>query len=156
MDRENSKKQLPKEFTRAAFLKLGLVISAAASSWGIFKFLSYEAPEESLLSFVILNPPNTYPLGTMIYVREVKAWLIHNSDGFYALSATCTHLGCTVNLGDDQFDCPCHGSQFDLSGRVLQGPASSALSGFLVSLSKDGRIMIDRRIKVPSSQRFTA
>lgn len=154
MDRDIDNKPAVRSLTRNAFLKLGLLISAAASSWGILKFLSYNAPEESVLDFIILSPPNTYPLGTMVYVREVKAWLIHNPDGFYAISATCTHLGCSINMGDGQFDCPCHGSQFDLSGRVLQGPASASLPGYQVSLSEDGRIMIDRRVTVPTSQRL--
>ena len=154
MDREKNNRPLTGSITRNAFLKLGLLISGAASSWGIFRFLSYEAPEESVLDFVILNAPITYPLGTMIFIREVKAWLMHNPDGFYAVSATCTHLGCSVNMGEGQFNCPCHGSQFDLSGSVLQGPASTSLPGFEVSLTEDGRIMIDRRVTVPTSQRL--
>jgi Rieske Fe-S protein len=48
------------------------------------------------------------------------------------LSATCSHLGCTVNLatGANHFLCPCHGSQFDLEGNVIHGPATAALSHF--------------------------
>ncbi|MCB2180211.1 Rieske (2Fe-2S) protein [bacterium] len=154
MDNENTRNNKLLSLTRKAFLKLGLLISGVVSTWGIIKFLSYKAPEEKLLSFITLDKPNTYPLGTIIYIPEVKAWLFHTSEGFYALSSTCTHLGCTINLGDEKFDCPCHGSQFNLSGKVLQGPAASPLPGFEVTLSNDGRLVIDRRVNVPASQRL--
>jgi glycine/D-amino acid oxidase-like deaminating enzyme/nitrite reductase/ring-hydroxylating ferredoxin subunit len=47
----------------------------------------------------------------------------------HALSAKCTHLGCVVhwNSAEDSWDCPCHGSRFDVKGEVLHGPASTAL-----------------------------
>lgn len=44
-------------------------------------------------------------------------------------SATCTHIGCVVSWNSEErsWDCPCHGSRFDINGRVLNGPASSPL-----------------------------
>jgi cytochrome b6-f complex iron-sulfur subunit len=49
-------------------------------------------------------------------------------DSFSALSATCTHAGCAITGYSGQiFVCPCHGAQFDSSGRVLSGPAPTAL-----------------------------
>ena len=49
-------------------------------------------------------------------------------DTFAALSATCTHEACTITgFAGQRYVCPCHGSNFDLSGAVLMGPASRAL-----------------------------
>lgn len=48
-----------------------------------------------------------------------------------ALTAICTHEGCTVsNVSGSQFVCPCHGSTFNASGSVANGPASRALQQF--------------------------
>ncbi len=53
-----------------------------------------------------------------------------DEDGtLHPLSPTCTHLGCRVsfNTAERSWDCPCHGSRFDLDGHVIQGPATKDL-----------------------------
>jgi glycine/D-amino acid oxidase-like deaminating enzyme/nitrite reductase/ring-hydroxylating ferredoxin subunit len=49
--------------------------------------------------------------------------------GVHAVSLRCTHLGCLLrfNAAETSWDCPCHGSRFDVDGRVLEGPAVQPL-----------------------------
>ncbi|GIW70866.1 MAG: hypothetical protein KatS3mg102_0408 [Planctomycetota bacterium] len=49
---------------------------------------------------------------------------------FEAISAVCTHQGCTVAPAGDAFYCPCHGSRYDAAGRNLSGPAPRPLRTF--------------------------
>lgn len=52
-------------------------------------------------------------------------------DTFTALTAVCTHEGCTVNgFANSRFVCPCHGSQYTTAGAVVMGPAPRALQQF--------------------------
>lgn len=47
----------------------------------------------------------------------------------YGINAVCTHLGCVVpwNTSEGKFMCPCHGSQYDATGKVVRGPAPLSL-----------------------------
>ncbi|MBI4499558.1 MAG: Rieske (2Fe-2S) protein [Gemmatimonadetes bacterium] len=59
--------------------------------------------------------------------------IVHQSaGGYHALSLQCTHEGCPVNATPLQgiLTCPCHGSRFDLEGRVVQGPAEFPLGRY--------------------------
>ena len=50
---------------------------------------------------------------------------------FTALTAVCTHEGCAVSgFANSVYVCPCHGSEFNMSGGVVQGPAASPLRQF--------------------------
>jgi cytochrome b6-f complex iron-sulfur subunit/menaquinol-cytochrome c reductase iron-sulfur subunit len=59
-------------------------------------------------------------------------WLRRSGDRVEALSATCPHLGCSVERRGDRFLCPCHDSAFDFSGKVLSGPAGRPLDALEV------------------------
>ncbi|HEY6192055.1 MAG TPA: Rieske 2Fe-2S domain-containing protein [Bacteroidota bacterium] len=62
-----------------------------------------------------------------------------------AFSAVCTHLGCIVEFKPDEkiFKCNCHGSQFDLTGKNIAGPAPTPLKPFRVEL-KDDNILVSQ------------
>lgn len=61
----------------------------------------------------------------------------------FALSATCTHLGCIVRWNEEkkQLICPCHAARFDLFGNVLGGPAPKPLPTFSAKV-EDNKIVI--------------
>ena len=96
--------------------------------------------------------PEDYPEGAT-FLPEMRAYLVRKGDRFRAVSAVCTHLGCTVNLGANGggFHCPCHGSQFDGNG-PHQRAGTEALAVVSVSLSRDGRLVIDTAQKVTANQ----
>ncbi len=73
--------------------------------------------------------------------------LMLGSDGQYrALSATCTHLSCTVQYRGDlrQVWCACHNGMYDLAGRNLSGPPPRPLEQYDVHVRGD-EIIVSRR-----------
>ena len=72
------------------------------------------------------------------------AYLVIRGDEFYALSAECTHLGCTLNFDpvSQRFRCPCHGSIFSITGKWLAGPAGKDLKTLSAAARDDGRIVV--------------
>ncbi|HWI22152.1 MAG TPA: FAD-dependent oxidoreductase [Baekduia sp.] len=72
------------------------------------------------------------PRGEARTVREgiAKVGVHRDDDGeLHTVSLRCTHLGCLVhwNAAERSWDCPCHGSRFDIDGAVLAGPAVAPL-----------------------------
>jgi glycine/D-amino acid oxidase-like deaminating enzyme/nitrite reductase/ring-hydroxylating ferredoxin subunit len=68
--------------------------------------------------------------GTVIKINGESRAVYKDAGGqVHAVSAICTHLGCTVgfNPSDTTWDCPCHGSRFATDGTVIQGPATKNL-----------------------------
>jgi len=69
--------------------------------------------------------------------------LLKKPDGsLLALSLLCTHVCCTCTYdpASDKVYCPCHGSVFDASGNVIQGPASSPLPQVQLKVDASGNI----------------
>lgn len=79
-----------------------------------------------------VDSPQEIGAGEGAIVREGtrKLAVFRDEQGaLHAVSAKCTHLGCVVhwNSAERSWDCPCHGSRFDVDGEVLHGPAATAL-----------------------------
>ncbi|RPJ20133.1 MAG: ubiquinol-cytochrome c reductase iron-sulfur subunit [Planctomycetaceae bacterium] len=73
-----------------------------------------------------------------------KILVVHLTDNaLLAVSAICTHQGCTVNYNKDmgRIDCPCHGSQYAPDGSVIRGPAKRPLKQYEVT-TEGGQVLI--------------
>ena len=68
---------------------------------------------------------------------------LHRTRGgvFVALLARCTHRGCQPEPVADRLVCPCHGSEYDLDGNVLQGPAERPLTRYDASVEGDHAVI---------------
>jgi cytochrome b6-f complex iron-sulfur subunit len=67
------------------------------------------------------------------------AIVLRNNGELVALSAVCTHLGCTVafNAGANIFQCPCHGGKYDRDGNVIAGPPPQPLERINIRVEND-------------------
>lgn len=74
--------------------------------------------------------------------------------GLMALWQRCVHLGCRVPSCDSSqgFECPCHGSKYNLHGEYEAGPAPRNLDRFAVSIDKAGEFVIDTGTIVQTSR----
>lgn len=88
--------------------------------------------------------PEEIPVGTLIVMPAQKIYVMHAEDGFVAMSAVCTHLGCMTRYeeANKRLVCPCHGSVFSTSGVVSEGPAPKPLQRMHLEL-KDGQLIVD-------------
>jgi len=90
-----------------------------------------------------IGPPSGFPRGVVTFLPDRRLYVFNGSDGFFAISSVCTHLGCNVKRGGPGFACPCHGSQFDENGQVVQGPAPKPLAWYSLSLSPHEHLVVD-------------
>jgi cytochrome b6-f complex iron-sulfur subunit len=141
----------PVKISRRHFLeKLGILSLAAYLGSSALATLRFFFPNVSY------EPSTTFRVGTVDeyspgsvstkWMKEHRVWLVRTDKGIYGLLGRCTHLGCTPNWfeAEKRFKCPCHGSNFDIKGDVIAGPAPKPLFRCQVSLSDDGQILIDK------------
>ncbi len=105
---------------------------------------------------VAIGATDEYAVGSLTFIENARAYLGRDERGFYAITAICTHLGCTPRLDADAFACPCHGSQFTRAGDIVNGPATRALDRALVGRAASGKLFIDRSRVVDANYRLSA
>ena len=135
--------------SRRTFIWLSLgwlasVFALAASGFATLRSLVPNVLYEPSRRFKASRPTD-YPDDAATFIDEVRLFVVRKGNTYRAVSGICPHLGCTVNAvpGKLPFVCPCHGSHFDDNGAVVSGPSPRGLTWYAVTLSKDGRLVID-------------
>jgi cytochrome b6-f complex iron-sulfur subunit len=142
-----------RSFLASWSLPLGWTAFSAACASGLVATARFMFPN------VLFEPPQSFKAGfpSEYNVGEVdtrwkdafSVWIVREPEGFFALIAVCTHLGCSPNwlAADEKFKCPCHGAGFVKTGLNIEGPAPRPLERFKSTLATDGQILIDKNAK---------
>ena len=134
----------------------------------------------SLVPNVLYEDPKRFKVGTLDqfgegarFIEDKRVFIFREKNTLHCISATCTHLGCTVkmqrlnqpkrvNAGgreiDEQveFACPCHGSKYYGDGTNYSGPAPRPLDHYKVEIApEDGQIVVDTSETVNQDFRLT-
>jgi len=159
---------------RDFLLKLGIGSGLAAlgaqtiaSMRSLVPNVSYDAP-----TTVKLGMPNDFPDG-LKFLPDERLFVFREGNTFHAVSAVCTHLGCTVRAEalpqpevktvegqslrvTHRFLCPCHGSKYGGDGSNVSGPAPKPLAWYHLSVSTDdGQLVVDLARPVERDFRLT-
>jgi len=135
--------------TRRAFLvaagAAGLAYTAALA-YPIYRYLA--SPEEMALSAtavteVTLKDAQKLPIGSVLMFKfgTSPAMLIHHEHDWVAMTAVCTHLGCTVQYEPqaNRIHCACHGGVYNAeTGANVSGPPPKPLKLFKVTVNDAG------------------
>lgn len=138
-------------FNEVAVAALGVAgLGAAAVT---YRYLSPNVLFEPPSSFRV-GTPDDYPVNSVTFIQDQQVYIVRVSEGIYAVSAVCTHLGCITqwNTQDNLIECPCHGSKFQRNGTKVAGPAPRPLPHFAIRLTPDGQLLVDKLDIVKPSQ----
>jgi cytochrome b6-f complex iron-sulfur subunit len=138
-------------FNEVALGALGIAGLGAAVV--TYRFLSPNVLFEPPATFRAGNPEQ-YPLNSVTYLQDQQVYIVRTAEGYYAVSAVCTHLGCITQWKPEanQIACPCHGSKFKPDGTKIEGPAPRSLPHFSITLTADGELRVDKLEVVKPTQ----
>jgi cytochrome b6-f complex iron-sulfur subunit len=145
------------EITRRDFLNevtLGALGIAGLGSVAVtYQFFSPNVLFEPPTTFRAGNP-DLYPVHSVTFLQDQQVYIVRTPEGFYVVSAVCTHLGCVTQWKPDaeMIACPCHGSKFKPDGTKIEGPAPRPLPHFAISLTTDGELLVDKLQSIKSEQ----
>ena len=132
--------------TRRQILLYGAAALAAAAGLGTYVSLEFVRPwsRDRSSGAAVVGFPEEIPVGAVMVIPLAQAFVGRTEEGFFALSTVCPHLGCVIRWLPDQrrFHCPCHGSQFETDGRVLNGPARQDLVPLELGTDGQGRLVV--------------
>jgi cytochrome b6-f complex iron-sulfur subunit len=138
-------------FNQIAAGALGIAgLGAAAVT---YRYLSPNVLFEPPTTFRAGNP-DLYPVNSVTYIQDQQVYIVRSNDGFYAVSAVCTHLGCITQWKPEvnQIACPCHGSKFKSDGSKVEGPAPRPLPHYSLTLAPNGELVVDKLEMVKPDQ----
>lgn len=110
------------------WLQAMVAIASALFLYPLVRFASFQPPRKPRL----VEVPAPLPLNG---VHSGQDFLLFARDGeVWAVSRTCTHLGCRIGYLEDKdlIECPCHQSRFTPAGKRISGPAERDLPRFVV------------------------
>jgi cytochrome b6-f complex iron-sulfur subunit len=145
---------------RRRFVKTGtrsLAIAGVGACVFGFRYLSPNVLYEPS-PVINIGKPEHYRAGSVTLDAKNAIFVVREAQGFYALSAVCTHLGClTVFKAESgEIACPCHGSTFRRDGTAIAGPAPKSLPWLKMWLDDDGNLQVDRSSSVTPRSEYVA
>jgi len=141
---------VPPPINRREALWIGWIAAmalATAGSTGAILWFAYPKPRPGEIGFpfpvALTDIPavNTAPSGKYVTGRF---WLSNTDQGVLALYMVCVHLGCLYKWvpANNRFECPCHGSKYQLNGTYIEGPAPRSLDRFVIdAVDADGKVL---------------
>jgi cytochrome b6-f complex iron-sulfur subunit len=136
-------------FARVALGGVGLCY-AAAIGYPVYRYLASPVEKAAIAAAVTeitLKDAHKLPMGTSLMFKfgSRPGMLIHHKDGTWlALTAVCTHLGCTVQYEPEKerIFCACHGGVYDSkTGGNVSGPPPKPLKPFVVKVTETGVVV---------------
>jgi Rieske Fe-S protein len=99
--------------------------------------VKFDAPTSPNSAFIMADGGGDNAAGDLAF----SGYLVKDNGKVNAFAVNCSHLGCPIALNDaaKTFDCPCHGSRFNLDGTVKHGPAGYPLSHLKWQKGSDGK-----------------